>query len=169
MHHGIDRARPQQLVERATIRQFANHQRSAFRHCLAVAPAEIVEDDNFVPGLQEFVGNHAADVARAPCNQNSHRSALIDSHPFPDPSVGRSRGGSRSRRRSRGRRAKIHLGDLAGSFRRLEVVRILLESRKTSKHAGRELQNIRVVILQRIVIPFPFDGDPVFRPRQFVL
>jgi len=41
------------------------------RHCLAVAPAEIVEDDNFVPGLQEFVGNHAADVARAPVTKLS--------------------------------------------------------------------------------------------------
>jgi hypothetical protein len=52
MHDGIDRARPQRVVKASAIRQVAYYQLSVFRHCLAMAAAQVIEDDNLVSGLQ---------------------------------------------------------------------------------------------------------------------
>jgi len=52
MHNGINRARPEQMVKGSAIRQVADYQFSVFRHSLAMAVAQIIVDDNLVPGLQ---------------------------------------------------------------------------------------------------------------------
>src|ERR1019366_7272393 len=75
----------------------------------------------------------------------------------------------RGRRRSRRLRAKVHLRRSARRFRRLEVRRVLLVAGKPRIQIVRELQHIGVVILQRVVITFALDGDPVLGPRQLVL
>ena len=72
MHDGIDHARPEQMVKVRAIRQLAHYQLRVFRHCLAMAAAQVIEDDNVVSGLQQLAGHHAADVARSSCNQNFH-------------------------------------------------------------------------------------------------
>src|ERR1035437_8811065 len=71
--------------------------------------------------------------------------------------------------RSRRLRAKVHLRRSARCFRRLEVRRVLLVAGKPRIQIVRELQHIGVVILQRVVITFALDGDPVLGPSQLVL
>src|SRR5260370_25835057 len=37
-----------------------------------MAATQVIEDDHLVPCLQQFPGNHAADITRSPGNQNPH-------------------------------------------------------------------------------------------------
>jgi hypothetical protein len=68
MHDGIKPAGPKYLVKASAIRQIAYYQFSLFRHSLTMAATQVIEDDYFVSGLQQLIGNHAADVTRSPCN-----------------------------------------------------------------------------------------------------
>ena len=52
MHDGINRTGPEQLVKASAIRRVAHHQFRVFRHCLAMAATQVIEDDNLVPCLQ---------------------------------------------------------------------------------------------------------------------
>jgi hypothetical protein len=52
MHDGIDRAQPEDLVKVIAIRQLAYDQFSVFRHCLAMAATQVIEDNNLVSCLQ---------------------------------------------------------------------------------------------------------------------
>jgi hypothetical protein len=51
MHDRISRPRLEQCVESGAIRQVSDYQFSIFRNRLAVAPAEIIEDDNIMACL----------------------------------------------------------------------------------------------------------------------
>jgi hypothetical protein len=51
MHDRIGRPRLEQSIERGAIRQVADYQFSIFRNRLAMAPAEIIEDDNIMACL----------------------------------------------------------------------------------------------------------------------
>ena len=72
MHDRIHRVRSEQLVQGSAIRQIAHHQFGVFRHRETMAAAQVVEDNDLVPRLQQLFGHHAADVTRTPCNQNPH-------------------------------------------------------------------------------------------------
>jgi hypothetical protein len=52
MHDGIKRARPEQLVKACPVPQVADYQLGGFRHSLAMAAAQVIEDDHCVSSLQ---------------------------------------------------------------------------------------------------------------------
>src|SRR5689334_16565327 len=79
---------------------------------------------------------------------------------------------SRLRGRRRGCRARcreVYFRRYARSLRRLEVSVIPLESSPSGEDVSRELLHVRVVVLQRVVVPLALDGDPILSARQFIL
>src|SRR6202034_1145239 len=66
--------------------------------------------------------------------------------------------------RRRSRRAgirKIHLGNLARALGCREISFVRFETRPASKNTVRELLNVGVVVLQCVVVPLAFDGNPI--------
>src|SRR5260370_4592786 len=65
--------------------------------------------------------------------------------------------------------SEIYLGNLAGTFFRLEVSVVTREAAEARHQAVREERDKRVVILHRLVVAAPLHGDSVFRARHFFL
>ena len=64
---------------------------------------------------------------------------------------------------------KIHLRNISCAFCGFEVSVVLLVSGKSGNQIVRKLQQVSVVVLDRVVIALALDGDAVFGARQFVL
>src|SRR6266852_4058970 len=79
------------------------------------------------------------------------------------------RGGRCRRRRRRLIKIKIHFRRLPCSLIRLEIRIIPRKSRKSRHQTIREQRNVRVVTLNRFVVPPPLHRNPVFRSRQLIL
>src|SRR4051812_247107 len=60
--------------ERLAVEDVALDEGRPLNHRLAVALAEVIEDDHLVAAQRELLGDHAADVARAARHQNAHAS-----------------------------------------------------------------------------------------------
>src|SRR5437868_5555761 len=73
------------------------------------------------------------------------------------------------RPRSSSRRRKLNFWRLARRFRSSEVRVVSLESAPARKHAIRKESDVRVVVLDGIIVSLALDSDPVFRAGQFVL
>src|SRR5260370_26460751 len=65
--------------------------------------------------------------------------------------------------------SEIYLGNLAGTFFRLEVSVVTREAAEARHQAVREERDKRVVILHRLVVAAALPGHAAFRSRQFVL
>jgi hypothetical protein len=77
MHDGIDIALAEKSVEKIAIRELACDQVRAPGHSLSMTPAEVVEDDDLVPGGHELSRDDAPDVSGSASYQNLHAATLI--------------------------------------------------------------------------------------------
>src|SRR5437763_1243167 len=64
---------------------------------------------------------------------------------------------------------EIHLGHLSRSLGRLKISLIWFETRKSGNQIVGELEQVGVVVLQRIVVSLALDRDSVLGSRQFIL
>ncbi len=79
---GLDGVVGDHLVDRFGLPQIPLHEDRAFRNVLSMPRAQVIEDDHVVAGLQQRVGDVAADEAGAAGDQDLHEGSA-DGTPMP--------------------------------------------------------------------------------------
>src|SRR5215470_1363607 len=73
------------------------------------------------------------------------------------------------RRGSGSRRSEVYLWNLARSFCRFEIGVVRLEARPSREDVVGELLDVRVVVLQSIVVALALDSNAIFGACQLIL
>ena len=68
----FDRFGRQYLCDQALVAEIADNQFGFSRHGPTKSGREIVDDDNLLAVVEQFVDHMAADISGAPCDQNAH-------------------------------------------------------------------------------------------------
>lgn len=72
MDDRVDRFVRQYLCDQALVAELADNQFGFSRHGPTKPGREIVEDDNLLAVIEQFVDHMAADISGAACDQNAH-------------------------------------------------------------------------------------------------